>query len=120
MNASMDSIDTDLAAQIRAAIIQGKFREGERLSEAQLCDIFGVSRTPVRLALRLLEREGVIRRGGGRGYQVHSPTVADILQAVQVRGHLESLAARRTPFASVPVACGFRATWRRHRVFEWP
>lgn len=94
MNASMDSIDTDLAARIRAAIIQGKFHEGERLSEAQLCDLFGVSRTPVRLALRLLEREGVIRRGGGRGYQVHSPTVADILQAVQVRGHLESLAAR--------------------------
>ena len=53
-----------------------------------------VSRTPVRLALRLLEREGVVKRGEGRGYTIVRPTVDDILQAVQVRGHLESLAAR--------------------------
>lgn len=90
----MESIDTDLAARIRSDIIHGAYGEGARLSEAQLCDTHSVSRTPVRLALRLLEREGVVRRGEGRGYLVQSPTVADILQAVQVRGHLESLAAR--------------------------
>lgn len=90
----MDSIDTELATQIRNDIIHGAYGEGERLSEAQLCATHRVSRTPVRLALRLLEREGVIRRGEGRGYIVRSPTVADILQAVEVRGHLESLAAR--------------------------
>lgn len=90
----MDSIDTELAARIRQDIILGTYSEGERLSEAQLCDTHSVSRTPVRLALRLLEREGVIRRGEGRGYMVRTPTVEDILQAVEVRGHLESLAAR--------------------------
>ena len=90
----MDSIDTQLAARIRQDIILGEYKEGERLSEAQLCEAHGVSRTPVRLALRLLEREGIIRRGEGRGYMVQSPTVNDILQAVEVRGHLESLAAR--------------------------
>lgn len=90
----MDSIDTKLAVRIRNDIIRGSYDQGERLSEAQLCETHSVSRTPVRLALRLLEREGVIRRGEGRGYLVHGPTVADILQAVQVRGHLESLAAR--------------------------
>lgn len=90
----MESIDTELAARIRNDIIQGAYSEGERLSEAQLCQTHSVSRTPVRMALRLLEREGVILRGEGRGYLVQSPTVADILQAVQVRGHLESLAAR--------------------------
>lgn len=90
----MDSIDTQLANQIRQDIILGAYGAGERLSEAQLCDTHKVSRTPVRLALRLLEREGVIRRGEGRGYLVQSPTVEDILQAVEVRGHLESLAAR--------------------------
>lgn len=90
----MESIDTALAAKIRNDIIHGEYAEGERLSEAQLCDTHKVSRTPVRMALRLLEREGVIRRGEGRGYRVQSPTVGDILQAVQVRGHLESLAAR--------------------------
>ena len=93
-NERMESIDTELAARIRQDIILGTYEEGERLSEAQLCETHGVSRTPVRLALRMLEREGVIRRGTGRGYFVQSPTVNDIIQAVEVRGHLESLAAR--------------------------
>lgn len=90
----MDSIDTELATRIRNDIVVGKYAEGERLSETQLCDTHKVSRTPVRLALRILESEGVIQRGEGRGYKVQIPTVADILRAVQVRGHLESLAAR--------------------------
>lgn len=90
----MESIDTELAARIREDIIMGAFEQGERLSEARLCEIYEVSRTPIRLALRLLERERLIRRGEGRGYTVFSPTVEEILQAVQVRGHLESLAAR--------------------------
>lgn len=90
----MDSIDTELAAHIRRDIIQGVYAEHPRLSEGQLCKAHGVSRTPVRLALRILEREGIIRRGEGRGYLVQSPTIQDILSAVQVRGHLESLAAR--------------------------
>lgn len=90
----MQSIDTELAARIRNDIIQGVYGEGERLSEARLCEDHSVSRTPVRLALRLLEREGVIRRGDGRGYTIQSPTIDDVKKAVQVRGHLESLAAR--------------------------
>jgi len=90
----MDSIDTRLAAQIRDDIIHGVYAAGERLSEAQLCDTHNVSRTPVRLALRLLEREGIVGRREGRGYTIQSLNIADIMQAVQVRGHLESLAAR--------------------------
>jgi GntR family transcriptional regulator of vanillate catabolism len=90
----MESLDTELAAQIRNDIILGMYGEKERLSEARLCDTHNVSRTPVRLALRMLEHEGLIRRSEGRGYFVNAPKVADILQAVLVRGHLESLAAR--------------------------
>lgn len=94
VNDGMDSIDAELAARIRSDIIFGTYGEAERLSEAQLCETHSVSRTPVRLALRMLEHEGLIRRSEGRGYYVNMPKVADILQAVQVRGHLESLAAR--------------------------
>lgn len=90
----MESIDTELAAKIRQDIVLGNYAEEERLSEAHLCDVHEVSRTPVRLALRMLEQEGLIRRSEGRGYFVNVPKVRDILQAVQVRGHLESLAAR--------------------------
>ena len=96
----MDSIDSDLAARIRNDIIHGVYTEGERLSEAQLCEAHGVSRTPVRLALRILEREGVIARGEGRGYTIQTPTISDIRQAVQIRGHLESLAARLLAMSS--------------------
>ena len=94
VNSNMDSIDTELAARIRSDIIHGVYAEDERLSEAKLCETHKVSRTPVRLALRRLEREGIILRGEWRGYKIQSPTINDILQAVQVRGHLESLAAR--------------------------
>jgi len=94
MNICMESIDTELAAKIRHDIVLGNYGEVEHLSEARLCDTHKVSRTPVRLALRTLEQEGLIRRSEGRGYFVNAPKVSDILQAVQVRGHLESLAAR--------------------------
>jgi len=90
----MESIDTELAVRIRNDIFVGTYAEGERLSESRLCETHKVSRTPVRLALRLLESEGIVKRGEGRGYTVQTPTVADVLQAVEVRGHLESLAAR--------------------------
>ncbi|WP_273507916.1 GntR family transcriptional regulator [Planktotalea frisia] len=90
----MESIDTELAARIRNDIVLGNYGEEERISEARLCDTHNVSRTPVRLALRMLEHEGLIRRSEGRGYFVNAPKVNDVLQAVQVRGHLESLAAR--------------------------
>ncbi|MEO0485876.1 MAG: GntR family transcriptional regulator [Pseudomonadota bacterium] len=90
----MQSIDTELATRIRNDIIHGQYAEGERLSESHLCKTHDVSRTPVRLALRLLEREGVVRRGDGRGYVIQTPTIEGVKQAVQVRGHLESLGAR--------------------------
>lgn len=94
INKRMESIDAQLAAKIRQDIVLGQYGETERLSESQLCETHKVSRTPVRLALRMLEQEGLIRRSEGRGYFVVAPKVDDILQAVQVRGHLESLAAR--------------------------
>lgn len=90
----MDSIDTELAARIRSDIIHGAYAEDERLSEAKLCETHKVSRTPIRLALRRLEQEGMIRRSEGRGYVIEEITVEDIRKAVQVRGHLESMAAR--------------------------
>lgn len=90
----MGSIDIELASTIRQDILDGTFEHGARITEAKLCDWHNVSRTPVRLALRRLEQEGMIRKSEGRGYVVEEITVDDIRKAVQVRGHLESLAAR--------------------------
>ena len=49
----MEAIDSELADKIRVDILSGKYAESERLSEAQLGEVYNVSRTPVRLALRL-------------------------------------------------------------------
>ena len=68
----MDSIDTELANTIRQDIIEGTFEHGARITEAKLCDWHKVSRTPVRLALRRLEQEGMIRKGEGQDTSRHN------------------------------------------------
>ena len=84
----MESIDTELAVRIRNDIIHDAHAAGQRLSEAQLCETHGVSRTPVWLALRILKQKGIIRRGEGRGYTIQFPTIADFLQASRYAGTL--------------------------------
>ncbi|RYE76658.1 MAG: GntR family transcriptional regulator, partial [Hyphomicrobiales bacterium] len=53
--------------RLRRAIVAGKFREGERLNERQLADMLGVSTTPVKDAIRMLESEGLVRTEARRG-----------------------------------------------------
>src|SRR5690606_7730698 len=55
---------------------------------------FGVSRTPVRLALAALEQEGLIEVSPSSGYVMRTFTARDIDDAIAVRGHLEGMAAR--------------------------
>lgn len=55
------------AEQIRAAIIHGEFKPGERLIEKQLTDQLNISRHPLREALRLLSREGLVEIRVNRG-----------------------------------------------------
>ena len=91
----MESIDAELATKIRNDILHDAYAEGERLSEAKhVRHPSGLKNANPPRALRILEQESLVRRSDGRGYFVQSPTVSDIIQAVQVRGHLESLAIR--------------------------
>ena len=57
---------------LRAAIVDGRLEAGERYSVAQLAERFGVSRTPVREALLVLERQGVVRLERNLGVRVQS------------------------------------------------
>jgi GntR family transcriptional regulator of vanillate catabolism len=61
-----------------------------------------VSRTPVRLAFRTLEQEGLLEKAGKRGYVVRAFSEADVLCAIEVRGALEGLAARRLAERGIP------------------
>ena len=84
-----------VVATLRKLIIDGRHPAGSRLAEVAVADALGVSRTPVRLAFRTLEQEGLLQRAGARGFVVREFSEADVLCAVEVRGALEGLAARR-------------------------
>ena len=79
---------------IREQILNGDLKAGERLAEVPLSERLGVSRTPVRHALTLLQAEGLLETAGARGYEVKRFSVNDITDAIEVRGALEGLAAR--------------------------
>ena len=80
---------------LRKLIMDGELAPGEKLVEIPVAERLGVSRTPVRLAFRTLEQEGLLRKRGKRGYMVREFTVSDVQCALEVRGVLEGLAARR-------------------------
>ena len=70
----------------------GKLKPGERLREIQLADKMGVSRTPVREAIRMLELEGLVKMVPRRGAEVANITESDLQDAFEVRNALEKLA----------------------------
>jgi len=89
------SIDpTSVVTTLRQLIVSGRLPAGERVAEIPVADSLGVSRTPVRLAFRSLEQEGLLEKTGKRGYVVRRFSEADVRSAIEVRGTLEGLAAR--------------------------
>jgi DNA-binding GntR family transcriptional regulator len=79
---------------LRDEIIDGDLEPGARLREAEVAAVWGVSRTPAREALKKLKTEGLIVEVAGRGLAVSNPSMADILDAYEIREVLEGLAAR--------------------------
>jgi DNA-binding GntR family transcriptional regulator len=82
-----------LAAAIQARVLSGDIPTGTRLRQATLASEFGVSRTPVREALRQLSASGVIDFEARRGAVVRGPTPRDVRDAYAVRAELEGFAA---------------------------
>jgi DNA-binding GntR family transcriptional regulator len=78
---------------LRDAIINQVLLPGERLMEIQLAEEMGVSRTPVREAIRKLELEGLVVMLPRRGAYVAGISMKDILEVFEVRASLEALAA---------------------------
>ncbi|MCX8128943.1 MAG: GntR family transcriptional regulator [Clostridia bacterium] len=77
---------------LREAIIVGELKPGERLMEVQLAEKMGVSRTPVREAIRKLELEGLVNMVPRKGAQVADLSVKDIMDVLEVRATLDGLA----------------------------
>lgn len=81
-----------LVGGLRTAISQGVFKPGARLSERELCESYGVSRTVVREGLRQLEGEGFVTIEANRGALVAEISYTDAENLFEVRAALESLA----------------------------
>ena len=91
-------VSTQLAeaiVRLREMILRAELVPGQRVAEAPVAEQLGMSRTPVRQALPLLAQEGLLTEHGKRGYVVRAFTPRDVLDAIDIRGVLEGLAARR-------------------------
>jgi GntR family transcriptional regulator of vanillate catabolism len=80
---------------LRRKILSGEFMPGDRMLELELSAQLSVSRTPIRIALGELEKEGLLERLATRGFRVRQFTVDEVANAVDVRGVLEGMAARQ-------------------------
>jgi DNA-binding GntR family transcriptional regulator len=90
-----ESLVDEIAASIRARIMNGEFAIGTPLRQATLAAEFGVSRTPIREALRQLQNGGLIEVLPNRGAVIKVPTPWEVREAYEVRAELEGMAARR-------------------------
>ena len=80
---------------IRQAIVDGRLPPGQRLKEEELARELGISRTPVREALLILQTEGLVDAAPNRGAVVRSHDADDLEDLYQLRALLEGYAARR-------------------------
>ncbi len=79
---------------LRDAIVTGELKPGERLMEVALAEKMGVSRTPVREAVRRLEMEGLVTMTPRKGTHVAELSVKDIMDVLEVRAALDKLATQ--------------------------
>lgn len=81
--------------ELRKMIIAGEILGGTRLAEIPTAERLGVSRQPIRMAFKLLEQEGLLLKNPTRGYTVREISPKLIQDALEVRGVLEGLAAKK-------------------------
>ncbi len=79
---------------LRQAILRGELKPGERLMEIQLANKLGVSRTPIREAIRKLELEGLVLMIPRKGAEVAEITEKNLRDVLEVRKALEELAVK--------------------------
>lgn len=88
------SLADEIAFRLQAAILDGDYPPGTHLHQDELCARFGVSRTPVREALRELQAQHLVDLVPNKGATVRTPTRADLNEVYQLRADLEGFAAQ--------------------------
>jgi DNA-binding GntR family transcriptional regulator len=103
----------EIHQSLRMKIVTGKIPSGTRLTEEKLAGEFGVSRTPIREALRMLERDRLITVARGRGASVVSLSRQEVIDTYQCRGTLRGLACRLAAERITPESLA-----RLHRILD--
>lgn len=80
--------------ELREKILSGEMPGGMRLFEVPIAELLDISRTPVREALSRLTEEGLLERLPGGGFVVRRFGFADVIDAIELRGVMEGMAAR--------------------------
>jgi DNA-binding GntR family transcriptional regulator len=93
--AGLQTLPDQIAERIYASIVSGKYVPGERIREEEVSSNFGVSRGPVREALRILERDSVVRVMPNRGAHVTPLSVKELNEIFEIRRVLAGAMVRR-------------------------
>ena len=88
------SLEDKVYQELEEEILTGKLKRGESITETALSERLGVSRTPVRSAMRRLTEEGLIETVANRGSVIIGITAEDMLDIYRVRVRLEGLASK--------------------------
>lgn len=91
-----------VVVELRDMIMRGEFAAGFHLQEVPLAERMGVSRTPIREALNMLAKEGLLEPGPKRGYKIRTFTIGEIVEAYEVRATLEGTACRLLAETGLP------------------
>lgn len=82
----------ELVDRLRDMIVEGQLEPGQKISERALCERFGVSRTPLREAVKILANEGFVELTPHRGARVVKLTLKDFEEALPIMGALDAVA----------------------------
>jgi DNA-binding GntR family transcriptional regulator len=90
---TQQSLHDELLGRLRKMIITGAFLPGEKIPERQLCDQFGVSRTPLREALKVLAAEGLVQLAPNRGAMIAMLSPDEMDECLTISSAIEALSA---------------------------
>jgi DNA-binding GntR family transcriptional regulator len=110
------ALHQDVAGKLREMIRKGILVRGQRIIEAEICEQIGVSRTPLREALRVLESEGLVELFPHKGVHIRQPSMHEIQEMFDVMGVLEGTCARMA--AQKMTSAGWRKIERLHQKLE--
>ncbi len=110
------TIADEVFAKIRRAIVAGEIASGSKISEPEMAARYGISRGPLREAMRRLEAASLVERRANCGARVVTPTVDGLMEIYHLREALEGLAARLAAEKMAPSEVAeLRCLLSRHR-----